>query len=158
MKFYFIVEGHFGPQFIKTVFQQKTKEGLFPGKLIEARRSTVSTKLARIVKIAPERTDHTIILMNANGNSPDKKTEKIKQYVDSKHLHRISIILFDYSMEEWICHSLGLKVKGKPSEILWNKFRYQNDQLLSYASKLDCEKLKSCPSFQRLLATLVHKA
>ena len=157
MKFYFIVEDHFGPQFIKTVFRKKSEEGLFPGTLINARRSPISTKLTRIVEISTERTDHTIILMNADGQALDEKTEKIKQHVNSKHLNRVSIILFDYNMEEWICYSLGLKLNAKPSEILWNKFKYKNDQLLSYAKKLDCDKLKSCPSFQRLLRELAHK-
>ncbi len=36
MKYYFIVEDHFGPQFIKELFRKKSDEGIFFGRLINA--------------------------------------------------------------------------------------------------------------------------
>ena len=154
MKFYFIVGNDFGPSFIKTVFAEKVAEGLFPGRLNIAKRLYIGPKLSRIVKLAIGVADRVIILMDAKGESLEKKTEEIKQYLRTIDMNRVRIVLLDHEIEEWICYSQGIRIKRKPSETLYARIGYRKNQLPSYASKLDCEKLKTCPSFKRLIHAL----
>ena len=154
MKYYFIVGSAFGSAFIKTVFTKKAAKGVFPGKLEKTKPVLIGPKLSRIVQIAIDVADRVIILMNANGDSLDKKTEEIKRYLPMINLNRVHIVLLDYEIEEWICYSQEIPINGKPSEILYSRIKYRKERLPSYASKLDCEKLKTCPSFRRLIDAL----
>ena len=154
MKFYFIVGDDFGHSFIKTVFTEKAAKGLFPGRLENAKRLSIGPKLPRIAKIATKVADRVIILMDAKGEPLDKKTEEIKRYLHTIDMNRVRIVLLDYELEEWICYSEEIPIKGKPSEILYTRIDYRKNRLPSYASKLDCEKLKTCPSFKRLIHAL----
>ena len=48
MKYYFIVEDHFGPDFIKALFRKKSVEGILSGKLINAKQYQVGPKIDHI--------------------------------------------------------------------------------------------------------------
>ena len=154
MNFYFIVEDKFGPSFIKQVFRKKFEEGLFSGRISDARRSSISNKMTRMISAAISSVDRIIILMDADGRPLADKEEKIKEYVAKKDLDHVRIVLLDNEIEEWICYSLGIKTNGKPSDALAEKNGYQKRDLLKYASKIDCTKLKDCQSFNRLISAL----
>lgn len=155
MKFYFLMEDRFGPQFIKTLFRKKSESGLFTGRIVKARRSSISTKLSRHVTAAQEIADRIIILMDAEGKPLDDKTDEIKRHLDTKYTNNVRIVLLDQEIEEWICYSKEYTIKdGKPSDILKTKLKYQKNQLPDYAKSLDCERMQSCESFNRLLKAM----
>ena len=154
MNFYFIVEDKFGPSFIKQVFRKKSEEGMFYGRISDARRSSISNKMTRMISAAISSVDRIIILMDADGGPLADKEEKIKEYVAKKDLDHVRIVLLDNEIEEWICYSLEIKINSKPSDVLAGKNGYQKRDLLKYASKIDCAKLKDCQSFNRLISAL----
>ena len=154
MNFYFIVEDKFGPSFIKQVFRKKSEEGLFSGRISDARRSLINNKMTRMISAAISSADRIIILMDADGGPLADKEEEIKKYVDKKDLDRVRVVLLDNEIEEWICYSLGIKTNGKPSDALAEKKGYKKRDLLKYVSKIDCTKLKNCQSFNRLISVL----
>ena len=141
---------HLSKQFL----QKKQPREYFRANWKKTKPVLIGPKLSRIVQIAIDVADRVIILMNANGDSLDKKTEEIKRYLPMINLNRVHIVLLDYEIEEWICYSQGIPINGKPSEILYSRIKYRKERLPSYASKLDCEKLKTCPSFRRLIDAL----
>ena len=100
MNFYFIVEDKFGPSFIKQVFRKKFEEGLFSGRISDARRSSISNKMTRMVSAAISSVDRIIILMDADGRPPADREEKIKEYVAKKDLDHVRIVLLDNEIEE----------------------------------------------------------
>lgn len=73
MKFYFIVEDIYGAEFIKKLFQKKQGAGLFPGTLVDARRSPLGPKITRIIMAVFESriADRVIILADADGEPID---------------------------------------------------------------------------------------
>ena len=107
-----------------------------------------------MISAAISSVDRIIILMDADGRPLADKEEKIKEYIAKKDLDRVRIVLLDSEIEEWICYSLGIKTNGKPSDALAEKNGYQKRDLLKYASKIDCTKLKDCQSFNRLISAL----
>lgn len=96
--------------------------------------------------------EYVIVLMDADGQQLDLKTNAIKQYLDPRYADRIRIVLLDYEIEEWICYSLGIKIHAeKPSTILKRNIKYKKNRLPTFALRLDCTKLAACSSFQRLV-------
>lgn len=157
MKFYFFVEDSHGSDFITVLFKKNSGEGLLSGNIVDARRYDLSNKLRRMVNAAIhlKKVDRVIILRDADGRSLDKEIERIKQYLDPRYLRYVHIVLLDYEIEEWICYSQGIPVKGeKPSKILKHRQKYQKNRLPKFAEKLDCKKLAGCPSFLRLTCAL----
>ena len=155
MKFYFVVEDRFGPAFIIRFFKKKFDEGLLFGKLVGVESCSIDNKLRRKVNASFTDADRVIVLMDADGQSHDKKTEKIKQYLDHKYLDCVRIVLLDHEIEEWICYSQGIPIREeKPSKILKHHQNYQKRHLPGFAEKLDCKKLTDCPSFLRLTCAL----
>ena len=155
MRFSLVVEDSFGPDFIKKLFNKKFNEKLLSGRPVEVTSCLPGNKLGRKVNAALLYVDHVLILMDADGQSLDQKTKTIKQYLDDRCLDRISIVLLDYEIEEWICYSEGIPIRGgKPSNILKRRQNYQKNRLPRFAEKLDCKRLASCPSFLRLTRTL----
>ena len=127
MNFYFIVEDKFGPSFIKQVFRKKSEEGMFYGRISDARRSSISNKMTRMISAAISSVDRIIILMDADGGPLADKEEKIKEYVAKKDLDHVRIVLLDNEIEEWICYSLEIKINSKPSDVLAGKNGYQKE-------------------------------
>ena len=155
MKFSLIVEDDFGPEFIKKIFRKKFDEGLLSGRLESVTQSLINNKLRRKVNAALRSVERVIVLMDADGEPFDKKTENIKQYLDSRHRDRIRIVLLDYEIEEWICYSQKIRIGNeKPSKVLKRTKRYTKNSLPKFATKLDCERLMNCPSFRRLVNAL----
>lgn len=157
MKFYFVVEDAKGPSFIKELFQKKRKENIFSGILQDARRVPIlSEKLRRVVSAAVSVADRIIILADVDGGAMDEKENLICQYVDKSCRKQVHVVLLDYEIEEWICHSFGFVINDKPSKILKRKLNdgYEKNRLPNYASKLDCKRLEECGSFRRLLNAL----
>lgn len=154
MKYYFIVEDCFGIYFIKSLFKKKSDSGLFSGKLITAKQQPINHKMSRIVKIAMGKADRIVILMDADGESLEAKTSHIKSFLHDVDMSFVRIVLLDHEIEEWICYSQDISFDEKPSKVLKVRLSYQKNQLPRYASKLDCEKLKTCPSFERLISAL----
>lgn len=158
MRFYFIVEDSYGVAFIKKIFQKKHNAGLFSGTLVDARRSPLGPKITRIIRAVrskPKTVDRVIILADADGESIDEKAKILYGYVDKQYRSQVSVVLLDYEIEDWICYSLRIRVsQKKPSDILKEKFRYEKRQLPKYVPKLDCNILRTCSSFQRLLTAL----
>ena len=156
MKFYFIMEDRFGPQFIRIFFRKKADMGLIAGKLVKAHTVNLGHKLSRITQIALGMADRVIILRDADGESLELEGKRIRQFLDSRYMDRVEIVLFDHEIEELICYSMQIPIKGrKPSEILKQKIPdYRKNRLPRYAENLDCERLKNCDSFKRLLNAL----
>ena len=98
--------------------------------------------------------ERVIILIDADGKPHKELTEHIKSFLDNTDMNFVRIVLLDYEIEEWICYSKGIKFYEKPSKILKTKLSYKKNQLPAYALKLDCEKLKTCPSFKRFMIAL----
>ena len=106
-------------QFFTKLFSKKFDEKLLSGKPVEVTSCLLGNKLGRKVNAALLDVDRVLILMVADGQPPDRKTKTIKQYLDARYLDRISIVLLDYEIEEWICYSMGIPIKGEqPSNIL----------------------------------------
>lgn len=155
MKFRLVVEDIYGPAFITRFFKKKFNEGLLFGKLEGVASCSIDNKLRRKVNASFTDADRVIVLMDADGQPHSKKTEIIKQYLGHKHLDRVRIVLLDHEIEEWICYSEGIPIRGeKPSKILKHHQNYQKRHLPGYAEKLDCKKLADCPSFLRLTCAL----
>lgn len=155
MRFRLVVEDSFGPDFITKLFNKKFNEGLLSGRLEGVTSCLIGNKLNRKVNAALLDADRVIVLMDADGQPLDQKTETIKQYLDTKYIDRISIVLLDYEIEEWICYASDIPTKGeKPSKILKVRHNYRKRHLPKFAEKLDCKRLIHCPSFQRLAHTL----
>ena len=154
MNFYFIVEDSFGPQFIQIFFRKKADMGLVAGNLIKARTVNLGHKLSRATKIATGIADRVIILRDADGEPLERKDERIRQFLDLGYVDRVRIVSFDHEIEELICYLMQIPIKGrKPSDVLKQKIpSYRKNRLPRYAEKLDCERLKDCNSFKRLLS------
>lgn len=163
MRFCFIVEDSYGVEFTKKLFQKKKHNAeLFSGTLVNAQRSPLGPKITRIIRAVrsrPETVDRVIILADADGGSIEEKTKILYGYVDKQYRSQVSIVLLDHEIEDWICYSLKIKtLQKKPSDILKKKFGYEKRQLPKYVSKLDCNILLTCSSFQRLLTALTPNA
>ncbi len=154
MKYYFIVEDDFGPQFIKALFRKKSDEGIFSGMLVKAKQYSIGPKMSRIAKAATRNADRIVILMDADGKPHKEWTRHIESFLSDVDMNYVRIVLLDHEIEEWICHSQGIKFDEKPSKILKASISYKKNQLPKYALKLDCEKLKTCSSFERLMLAL----
>lgn len=155
MRFRLVVEDSFGPDFITKLFNKKFDEKLLSGRLEGVTSCLIGNKLGRKVNAALLDVDRVIILMDADGQSLDQKTKIIKQYLNVRYLDHISVVLLDYEIEEWICYSKGISIKGeKPSNILKSRQNYRKNHLPRFAEKLDCKRLASCPSFLRLTHAL----
>ena len=150
-----VVEDSFGPDFIKKLFSKKFDEKLLSGKLEVVTSCLLGNKLGRKVNAALLDVDRVLILVDADGQSLDQKTKILKQYLGVRHLDRTSIVLLDYEIEEWICYSEGIPIRGgKPSNILKRRQNYRKNRLPRFAEKLDCKRLAGCPSFLRLTRAL----
>ena len=111
--------------------------------------------ISRIAKAATRIADRVIILMDADGKPHAEWTRHIESFLGGVDMNCIRIVLLDHEIEEWLCYSKGIKFDGKPSKILKDHLpSYTKNQLPKYASKLDCEKLKTCSSFKRLIVAL----
>jgi hypothetical protein len=117
--------------------------------------------LNRIIKSAlanKENCDKIIIEYDCDGNC-DKITKQIINIlgVDYK-TKNICLLGINFEIEEWICDSLGIKYNNKrrPAKAL-NDFEkkhrseYKKEQLPSYSSKLDYNRLNNNESFKKFL-------
>lgn len=155
MRFVFLVEDCFGPNFFKKFFSKKAEENIFSGQFQGSYSYPLGAKMGRIIGANLGDADRVIVIADADGQDPEEKKQRIHKYVGSRHANRVRIVMLDYEIEEWICYSQGLKFGDqKPSAVLKHKKGYQKRQLPTYAERLDCDKLQDCGSFRRLLSAL----
>ncbi|MGC8600714.1 MAG: hypothetical protein ACP5LX_06665 [Nitrososphaeria archaeon] len=61
---------------------------------------------------------------------------------------KLSIIVFEWEVEEWITASLGINASGvKPSDVLRTRIGYEKRDLPFFAEKLNFKSLRSVKSF-----------
>ncbi len=95
-----------------------------------------------------------VILVDSDGHDKTLLLQRVKQHVPKALAEFAHIIVFDYEIEDWLCSGLGIMCNGRTARILQKQFGYEKYQLPSYVSKLDIDKLKTCPSFQEFLASV----
>ncbi len=155
MKFIFLVEDYFGPAFFRNLFYKKRQENILSGQLKNSYRCALGPKLARLIRLNIDSADRIIIIADADGQDHVKRLQQVEGYVENAYKKSVRIVLLDYEIEEWLCHSAGIKFRGqKPSSVLKHRKKYAKDQLPSYGSRLDCERLRDCGSFGRFLSAL----
>ena len=155
MKFLFLVEDYFGQSFFERFFSKKIDEHIFSGKLEGVRHAKLNGKITKQVRANIGKVDRIIIIADADGQDLATKNQDITRFVDSVYAEYVKIVLLDYEIEEWICHSEGINLDGqKPSSVLKYKRRYKKSKLPTYAEKIDCKKLQDSNSFKRFASSL----
>lgn len=154
MNVYFIVEDSFGQYFIKKFFNKKMVEGIILGcSLYDARSSTISSKLTRIVTAALDVSDRVVVVADADGKPISDVEITIRQWLPNSS--NVRIVILDHEIEDWICYSLNLRTQTeKPSKVLKHHISYEKNQLPNFADQIDCTRLRTCASFQRFLTAL----
>jgi len=156
MRVYFIVEDHYGPPFVKSFVDKKSEQGTIPEIVVsDAKRIPLGPKLDRVIKSALTEADRVVILADADGKSTHDKEEDVKRFISKEYLTRVRIVIFQHEIEDWICYSLDIPIRdGKPSAILKEREHYEKFRLKSFVSRIDCNKLSDCDSFNSLLNAL----
>ena len=155
MKFLFLVEDYFGQPFFERFFSKKANERIFSGKLERVRHVKLSGKITRQIKANIGKVDRIIIIADADGGDLNAKNLHIARFIDNVYAEYVKIVLLDYEIEEWICHSEGIKFNDqKPSNVLKHKIGYEKYRLPEYAEKMDCVKLQGVTSFKRFASSL----
>lgn len=154
MNLVFIVEDSFGREFFTRFFKKKSGEGIFAGRLETVIRCPPGPKLDRIIKIHEGEATRIIVMADADGQNVREKEEYILGFI--KRRDHVCVVILDHEIEEWICHSRGIKFDGKPSDELKHRIKYKKRHLPNYADKIDCKKLQDHPSFMRLAALLAQ--
>ena len=95
-----------------------------------------------------------VIVIADGDNHPKTKEKEIKKHVPRKFKKNTKIIVFKYEIEEWICKSLGIAYRGKPSAALKRSKNYFKRDLPKYVEKLDLERLDKETTFQEFLKAI----
>lgn len=155
-------EDAYGPEFFKKLNNKLKREGVldenlpfekpqhFPGKC--------NTKSGRIISTAGYDFDRVVVVVDADDpNKRDDAYSQIEVHLVEEIKSKVYIIVLDYEIEEWICHSLEIDFRNeKPTEALdkWCRVNrgkgYKKDkwQLPSFVDYLDIEKLMAHTSFR----------
>ena len=121
MKFLFLVEDYFGPAFFEKFFSKKIDEHIFSGKLEGVRHAKLNGKIIKQIRANIGKVDRIIITADADGQDLATKNQDIIRFVDNEYTKYVKIVLLDYEIEEWICHSSVLH----NSSTLRTKRRYR---------------------------------
>ena len=153
---FFIVEDFYGPDFIKNLITKKQTERLLCNVDIKnAKRVPISSKMDRIIRIALINSDRVVVIIDADDGDPSQKESYVKKFISSQHLPLVRIVVLKQEIEDWICYSMNIKTrKEKPSSVLKQKYGYEKYRLKDFVSKIDCQQLSSCDSFQYFLSCL----
>lgn len=156
MRVYFIVEDHYGPPFIKSFMEKKSEQGTIPETTVSgAKRIPIGPKLDRVIKSALTGVDRVVILADADGKSTHDKEEHVKRFISQEYLTSVRTVIFQHEIEDWICYSLDIPIRDKkPSDILKEREHYAKFRLKDFVSRIDCNKLSDCDSFNSLLNAL----
>ncbi len=151
-----IVEDSYGKSFWQKFIRKKSKIINLPCPREISSCKYTEPKFHRYIRNYIQSKDcFVLILLDGDGHSLPEFQNCILNSIKSEYRNKIKLFLFDYEIEEWICHDLNIKYKNsKPSQILKHKQKYEKHNLPNYAEKLDCNKLKTCVSFDRFLSTL----
>jgi uncharacterized Fe-S cluster protein YjdI len=97
-----------------------------------------------------------LIVADADGNPPEPIRDTICCHFSESINWQVEVIIFKYEIEDWICISKGICIKGnKSAEALMEHEPYQKFRLPDYADILDIEKLlNECESFKKFIAFL----
>ncbi len=95
--------------------------------------------------------DLVIDCLDADGQDTNKITndqydlfkKNVRNLSSTEILKKLKIVVFKYEVEEWIIFSNNMKLFGnKPSEVLWEKMKYEKLKLPQYASTIDLDALE----------------
>lgn len=158
MKIYFITEDQHGPYFIRELLRKKQAEGLFQNVIITAAKKVpVSPKLDRVITTALHETDRIIIMVDADGGSIPQKKAYVEKFIAANNLPYVGIVILTHEIEDWICYSMNISIGDKkPSSILKQQYGYKKSRLKHYASKIDCQRLSRCESYQNFESFLTR--
>jgi len=181
-------EDSYGVAFFKKLIERLVKEKFIDISLnVETKRlaGKCYLKSGRQIVTSIEFYDRIIVVIDAEGKN--KKTVKvndlekhvfnhIKHRVQKDHINKfknkikdkLKIIVLDYMIEEWICYSLGIKVRNKPSEDLngWlrkyksYKHGYKKSTLPYFVygeksyPKINLKALMNYPTFKEFISAL----
>ena len=113
--------------------------------------------MVRLINTNKGKVDRIIIITDADGRDLAKEESRISRFL--KINNDVKIVLLDHEIEEWICYANDKSFGDqKPSDFLKDHYGYQKNKLPTYAEKLDCEKMKKCPSFMRFMSSLYTSA
>ena len=156
MNVHFILEDHYGPYFIKALVAKKQSEGLFSNITVKgAKKVPISSKLGRIIKIMLTTSDKVVLIVDADGGDLSKKRSHVEQFILSQNRSSVDIVVLSHEIEDWICYSMNIPIRDeKPSSILKRNHNYEKYRLKNFASKIDCERLTACKSFNSLVSKL----
>lgn len=159
-------EDRYGGAFVKKLINRLIYLGFISKNISVKTRLFVgrcNPKVYRQVKAAHIDYDKIIILMDAHGRDVKKIEASVKRHIPKECREKVHIVILNYEIEEWICYGLGIKFNQKPSESL-NEYlmkhrgaeeRYEKYMLVSFADKINLNRLCSYPSFRNFLNALL---
>jgi hypothetical protein len=162
-----IVEDTYGGEFFKRVLKRLNESRMLRHKVrlkrLSGRKNPIhvpylcNPKMDRMI-LAASTSSPDMIIVTYDGDGPSnyhKRLNEVKSHIPKDIKTPVSVFLFEYEVEEWICKSLGITWSTKPSDELKRKIGYKKSLLPAYASKLNFNKLRqSCKSFQEFLKIL----
>ena len=149
-------EDSYGKPFFKRLIQRLKESNKAPKNLaIECTHllAPCNPKLKRLIRADMMDFDKVIVIADGD-NHPKTKEKEIKGHVPRKFRKNIKIIVFKYEIEEWICRSLGIAYRSKPSAALKRLKNYFKRDLPKCVEKLDLERLDKEATFQEFLKAI----
>lgn len=97
-----------------------------------------------------------LVVADADGKAQNPIKQKIVTHFSDPANVQFEVIIFEHEIEDWICDSMGICVKGNKAAATLSKHEnYEKYRLPHYVKDLDLKELcANCKTFQMFLSFL----